>query len=193
MRIVSSGNGAMWEPIEVSRISANRTLKAATCSFSGDTTMQRLWTWDGKYFGHRHRDDLFTSEGQRVGRFRGDDIFDLYGIYLGEVLDSRLVTSKVKRGGMGPRSISDRCRNSAAGRCGRQGTAGPVQVVPGGFRIPSEVIRGWLVLSGRPHRGRRGGEAAKRRRNPLELQAALVQVTETRSLSRNRPLTAKSE
>jgi hypothetical protein len=66
--------------------------------------MQRLWTWDGKYFGHRHRDDLFTSEGKRVGRFRGDDIFDSYGIYLGEVLDGRLVTSKAKRGGMGPRA-----------------------------------------------------------------------------------------
>lgn len=65
--------------------------------------MQRLWTWEGKYFGHRHRDDLFTSEGKCVGRFRGDDIFDSFGIYLGEVLDKRLIRSKTKRGRMGPR------------------------------------------------------------------------------------------
>ena len=66
--------------------------------------MQRLWTWEGKYFGHRRRDDLFTTSGQCVGRFRGDEIFDAAGMYLGEIHDSRLIRNKQKRGRMGPRA-----------------------------------------------------------------------------------------
>lgn len=93
-----------WGTDRAPRICVDGMLTADTYKFFGDATMQRLWTWEGKYFGHRHGDGLFTSEGKRVGRFRGDEIFDSLGIYLGEVHDSRLVTSKTKRGRMGPRA-----------------------------------------------------------------------------------------
>lgn len=66
--------------------------------------MQRLWTWEGKYFGYRRRDDLFTASGHHVGRFRGDEIFDLTGIYLGEIHDDRLIRNRTKRGRLGPRA-----------------------------------------------------------------------------------------
>lgn len=66
--------------------------------------MKRLWTWEGKYFGHRWRDDLFTSGGKHVGRFRGDEIFDSIGMYIGEIHDNRLIRNKAKRGRMGPRA-----------------------------------------------------------------------------------------
>jgi hypothetical protein len=66
--------------------------------------MQRLWTWDGKYFGYRRRDDLFTASGQYVGRFRGDEVFDSSGMYIGEIHDSRLIRNRTKRGRMGPRA-----------------------------------------------------------------------------------------
>jgi hypothetical protein len=66
--------------------------------------MQRLWTWEGKYFGYRRRDDLFTTNGRHVGRFRGDEIFDAAGMYLGEIHDSRLIRNRAKRGRLGPRA-----------------------------------------------------------------------------------------
>lgn len=66
--------------------------------------MQRLWTWDGKYFGYRHRNDLFTAMGHYVGRFRGDEIFDAAGMYLGEIHDDRLIRNRAKRGRLGPRA-----------------------------------------------------------------------------------------
>jgi hypothetical protein len=66
--------------------------------------MQRLWTWEGKYFGYRRRNELFTATGQHVGCFRGDEIFDAAGIYLGEIHDDRLIRNRAKRGRMGPRA-----------------------------------------------------------------------------------------
>lgn len=66
--------------------------------------MQRLWTWEGKYFGYRRKDELFTVDGRHVGRFRGDEVFDASGMYLGEVLEQRLVRNRAKRGRMGPRA-----------------------------------------------------------------------------------------
>jgi hypothetical protein len=66
--------------------------------------MQRLWTWEGKYFGYRRRDDLFTASGQHVGRFRGDEIFDANGMYIGETHNERLIRNRTKRGRMGPRA-----------------------------------------------------------------------------------------
>lgn len=65
--------------------------------------MIRIWTWEGKYFGYRRRDDLFTLTGKHVGRFRGEELFDLAGMYLGEVQDDRLIRNRLKRGRMGPR------------------------------------------------------------------------------------------
>lgn len=66
--------------------------------------MLRLWTWDGKYFGYRRRDDLFTATGHHVGRFRGDELFDSSGMYLGEIHEDRLIRNRTKRGRMGPRA-----------------------------------------------------------------------------------------
>jgi hypothetical protein len=66
--------------------------------------MQRLWTWEGKYFGYRRRDDLFTASGRHVGRFRGDEVFDEAGMYLGEIHEDRLIRNRAKRGRMGPRA-----------------------------------------------------------------------------------------
>lgn len=66
--------------------------------------MQRLWTWEGKYFGYRRRNDLFTATGHHVGCFRGDEVFDAAGMYLGEIHDARLIRNRAKRGRMGPRA-----------------------------------------------------------------------------------------
>lgn len=37
--------------------------------------MKALWTWEGKFFGHRGIDELWTHDGRHVGHFYGDDIW----------------------------------------------------------------------------------------------------------------------
>jgi hypothetical protein len=54
-----------------------------------------LWTWGGKFVGHREGDDLWTHDGRHVGRFHGDEVFAQDGDYLGELYDEgddRLIT-----------------------------------------------------------------------------------------------------
>jgi CheY-like chemotaxis protein len=51
-----------------------------------------LWTWSGEYFGFREDAELWTFEGRHVGRFRrNSDIYRPDGLYLGEVMDGRLI------------------------------------------------------------------------------------------------------
>jgi CheY-like chemotaxis protein len=51
-----------------------------------------IWTWNGEYFGFREGDDLWTYQGHHVGRFRrGVEVFRPDGLYLGDIMDDRLV------------------------------------------------------------------------------------------------------
>jgi DNA-binding response OmpR family regulator len=55
-------------------------------------TADDLWTWSGEYFGFREGDDLWTFAGYHVGRFRrGVEVFRPDGLYLGDVMDGRLI------------------------------------------------------------------------------------------------------
>lgn len=57
-----------------------------------------LWGWDGKFFGYRDGDTLWTVRGQHVGRFKGNEVFDADGFYLGEIRQGkRLITHELKR------------------------------------------------------------------------------------------------
>lgn len=59
----------------------------------------RLWASNGKFFGYRLNNSLFTPDGREAGQFsEGDEIYDRYGIYRGEVRKgNRLVTNLSKR------------------------------------------------------------------------------------------------
>jgi hypothetical protein len=60
--------------------------------------MESLWTWGGKFFGHRDGDDLWAHDGHHVGRFQGDEVYGPDGLYLGELMDDeRLITSISKK------------------------------------------------------------------------------------------------
>ena len=59
--------------------------------------MQPLWKWNGKFYGFRDGDELFTTEKQHVGRFQGNDIFGKDGQYIGELIGDRLITNKSKK------------------------------------------------------------------------------------------------
>jgi CheY-like chemotaxis protein len=51
-----------------------------------------LWTWSGEYFGFRDGAELWTYEGVHAGRFRRDtEIFRPDGLYMGDVIDGRLI------------------------------------------------------------------------------------------------------
>ena len=55
-------------------------------------TADDLWTWSGEYFGFREGVDLWTYDGRHVGRFRrGSEIFRPDGMYMGVVMEGRLV------------------------------------------------------------------------------------------------------
>ncbi len=59
--------------------------------------MERLWTWDGTYFGYRQGDSLFSHGGNEAGRFYGDEVYGADGRYLGELRNgSRLITNLAK-------------------------------------------------------------------------------------------------
>jgi hypothetical protein len=60
--------------------------------------MQNLWTWSGKYFGHRDGDDLWAFHGKHVGRFHDEDVYGRDGRYLGEIMNDRLITNKAMAG-----------------------------------------------------------------------------------------------
>lgn len=59
----------------------------------------RLWTSNGKFFGYRLDNSLFTPDGREAGQFsEGDEIYDRYGTYRGEIRKgNRLVTNLSKR------------------------------------------------------------------------------------------------
>jgi CheY-like chemotaxis protein len=55
-------------------------------------TADDLWTWSGEYFGFREGSELWTHDGRHVGRFRrGVEIFRPDGLYMGVVMEGRLV------------------------------------------------------------------------------------------------------
>lgn len=55
-------------------------------------TPDDLWTWSGEYFGFREGDELWTHDGRHVGRFRrGAEIFRPDGLYMGVVMEGRLI------------------------------------------------------------------------------------------------------
>lgn len=54
--------------------------------------MQWLWLWNGRCFGYRRDDGLFTADGRQVGRFVGARIFDIQGRYLGELAADSLAS-----------------------------------------------------------------------------------------------------
>jgi hypothetical protein len=56
-----------------------------------------LWTWDGKCFGYRDKDNLWTYEGKHVGKLYGTDIYNPNGKYLGELHGDRLITCLSKK------------------------------------------------------------------------------------------------
>ncbi|MEE8046472.1 MAG: response regulator [Dehalococcoidia bacterium] len=56
------------------------------------STLDDLWTWSGEYFGFRDGSDLWTYNGHHVGRFRREsEVYGPDGLYLGDVIDGRLV------------------------------------------------------------------------------------------------------
>ncbi len=59
--------------------------------------MNWLWTWNGKSFGYRDGDLLWTRGGNNVGRFYDDEVFGADGRYLGETRSGRLIRNKAKR------------------------------------------------------------------------------------------------
>ena len=74
---------------------------------------QPVWTWNGRCFGYRRRNSLFTYDGFEVGRFVGSEVYGPDGYYLGELrgtedLDGlrsagdslRLITSSYKKARM---------------------------------------------------------------------------------------------
>ncbi len=50
-----------------------------------------LWTWAGEYFGFRDGQNLWTLKGRHVGRFRRDEVFRSNGLYVGDLVQGRLV------------------------------------------------------------------------------------------------------
>jgi CheY-like chemotaxis protein len=55
-------------------------------------TADDLWTWSGEYFGFREGSELWTQDGRHAGRFRRcSEIFRSDGLYMGVVMDGRLV------------------------------------------------------------------------------------------------------
>lgn len=58
--------------------------------------MQWLWTWSGKSFGYRDKDNLFTHSGKHIGKFHESEIYDAQGKYLGEMMNDRLITDTRK-------------------------------------------------------------------------------------------------
>src|SRR6266568_226988 len=60
--------------------------------------MKPLWTWGGKFFGHRDGDNLWTHNGKHVGRFHNNEVYGPDGRYLGEVkIDDRVITCVGKK------------------------------------------------------------------------------------------------
>lgn len=57
--------------------------------------MEWRWTWSGKCFGYRDGDDLWTHDGRHVGRYR-HEVYGADGLYLGEEMNGRLISSIAK-------------------------------------------------------------------------------------------------
>jgi hypothetical protein len=64
-----------------------------------ESEMIRLWTSNGRFFGYRLENSLFTPDGREAGQFsEGDEIYDRCGAYRGEIRKgNRLVTNMSKR------------------------------------------------------------------------------------------------
>jgi len=56
------------------------------------STADDLWTWSGEYFGFRDANELWSYDGRHIGRFRRQtEIYRPDGLYMGDVLDGRLI------------------------------------------------------------------------------------------------------
>lgn len=77
--------------------------------------MSYLWTWDGKFFGHRSGDRLYTHNGLHVGNFHGDEVYSTDGHYLGELRSGRLITKDWSRGKR--KAATSRSAGSSCARC----------------------------------------------------------------------------
>ncbi len=62
--------------------------------------MEYLWTWSGRFFGYREGDLLYAKSGRCVGRFSGSEVYGANGKYLGELINTRLITNWSKRSWM---------------------------------------------------------------------------------------------
>jgi hypothetical protein len=68
---------------------------------TSDPSSEWMWTWNGRSFGYRLGDSLFTFDGIEVGRFSGAEVYGIDGRYLGEVRGAedgnRLITNTYKK------------------------------------------------------------------------------------------------
>ncbi len=62
--------------------------------------MEYLWTWSGRFFGYREGDLLYAKSGRCVGRFSGSEVYGANAKYLGELINTRLITNRSKRSSM---------------------------------------------------------------------------------------------
>lgn len=87
--------------------------------------MEWLWTWEGKSFGYRINNELRTQNGRHVGNFHGDEVYGSDGGYLGEVVNSRLITNRSKKN-RSKSPFSPRIKN--VGQVGRVNYVGNVML-----------------------------------------------------------------
>jgi CheY-like chemotaxis protein len=98
----SISEAELSEPISAQVLSpletqSDRTLRNVTVDSGGQLGVDKpsaddLWTWGGEYFGFRDGAELWTYEGVHVGRFRRDnEIFRPNGMYMGDLLNGRLI------------------------------------------------------------------------------------------------------
>ncbi len=59
--------------------------------------MDVVHTWKGKYFGWIDSSGLFAADGRHVGEFRKENVFSENGLYLGELMEGRLITNSLKK------------------------------------------------------------------------------------------------
>lgn len=98
----SMSGSELGEPISAQVLSpleaqSDRIERTVTVKSDGELSVDSptpddLWTWGGEYFGFRDGAELWTYEGIHVGRFRREtEIFRSDGLYMGDLMDGRLI------------------------------------------------------------------------------------------------------
>ncbi len=80
-----------WQPVSLHSSDKGRV---------GEVAMEYLWTWSGRFFGYREGDLLYAKSGRCVGRFSGSEVYGADAKYLGELINTRLITNRSKRSSM---------------------------------------------------------------------------------------------